>query len=97
MLHPSFVLPEPLRLTTKGPRPMYQGVLQLLVGPHRVEGGWWHRVAGEARADGSADAETRNVARDYWVALSPHAGVLWVFQTRLANDETAWFLHGHFA
>ena len=35
--------------------------------------------------------------RDYWVALSEHAGVLWVFQTRLANDEAAWFLHGTFA
>ena len=38
-----------------------------------------------------------NVARDYWVALSAHAGVLWVFQTRLAGDQGAWFLHGVFA
>lgn len=91
MPHPSFVLPEPLRLATKGPRPMYQGVLQLLAGPHRIEGGWWHRVRGEA------GEETRNVVRDYWVALSAHAGVLWIFQTRLADDQTAWFLHGHFA
>lgn len=42
-------------------------------------------------------AETRNVVRDYWVALSEHAGVLWVFQTRLADDATSWFLHGTFA
>lgn len=91
MPQPTFVLAEPLRLATKGPRPMYQGVLQLLAGPHRVEGGWWHRVYV------NDVAETRNVARDYWVALSEHAGVLWVFQTRLANDETAWFLHGTFA
>ena len=88
---PTFVLPEPLRLGTRGERPMYQGVLQLLAGPHRVEGGWWDRT------DVDGHAETRNVARDYWVALSEHAGVLWVFQTRLANDETAWFLHGTFA
>lgn len=39
----------------------------------------------------------RNVARDYWVALSEHAGVLWVFQTRLANDQAEWFLLGTFA
>ena len=88
---PTFVLPEPLRLATRGERPMYQGVLLLLVGPHRVEGGWWDRVV----VDGQE--EMRNVGRDYWVALSEHAGVLWVFQTRLGNDEAAWFLHGTFA
>ena len=43
------------------------------------------------------EEQTRNVVRDYWVALSEHAGVLWVFQTRLANDQTAWFLHGIYA
>ena len=88
---PTFVLPEPLRLATRGDRPLYQGILQLLAGPHRIEGGWWDRVT-EA-----GEQTTRNVARDYWVALSEHAGVLWVFQTRLADDETAWFLHGTFA
>ena len=41
--------------------------------------------------------EMRNVGRDYWVALSEHAGVLWVFQNRLGDDEAAWFLHGTFA
>jgi protein ImuB len=88
---PTFVLPEPLKLATRGERPLYQGLLQLLAGPHRVEGGWWDRttVDGEER--------TRHVSRDYWVALSEHAGVLWIFQTRLADEETAWFLHGVFA
>jgi protein ImuB len=88
---PTFVLPAPLRLALRGERPLYQGVLQLLAGPHRVEGGWWDR----STEDGCT--RTRNVTRDYWVALSEHAGVLWVFQTRLANDEVAWFLHGSFA
>jgi protein ImuB len=37
------------------------------------------------------------VQRDYWVALSEHAGVMWVFKQRLASDETAWYLHGVFA
>lgn len=40
---------------------------------------------------------TRNVGRDYWVALSEHAGVLWIYQVRLARGEDAWFLHGTFA
>ncbi|HKW83985.1 MAG TPA: DNA polymerase Y family protein [Burkholderiaceae bacterium] len=88
---PTFVLPAPLRLAMRGERPLYQGPLQLLTGPHRVEGGWWHRVG-----DGST-AEARNVVRDYWVALSEHCGVLWVFQERLANDGTAWYLQGSFA
>lgn len=88
---PTFVLPEPLRLAMRGNRPMYQGPLHLLTGPHRVEGGWWHRVT----EDGTA--QTRNVVRDYWVALSEHCGVLLVFQERLAKDETAWYLQGSFA
>lgn len=88
---PTWVLPEPLKLATRGPRPMYQGALLLLTGPHRVEGGWWHRIGtGEATT-------TAHVQRDYWVALSEHAGVLWVFQERLASDAAAWYLHGVFA
>ena len=91
MPQPTWVLPEPLKLATRGHRPLYQGILHLLTGPHRVEGGWWHRL-GEGE-----QAKTGHVQRDYWVALSEHAGVLWVFQERLASDETAWYLHGVFA
>lgn len=85
---PGFLLPVPLRLRVQGDHPVYHGRLMLLLGPQRVEGGWWDRVDGEDR--------TRNVVRDYWVALSAQAGVLWVFQTRL-DGSPAWFLHGHFA
>lgn len=88
---PSFVLPKPLRLGMQGETPLYQGRLQLIAGPHRIEGGWWHRVR-------EGDEETsRTVVRDYWVAKSPHAGVLWVFHERLAGDQIAWYLHGAFA
>jgi protein ImuB len=90
---PTFVLPQPLRLAMRGNRPIYQGELQLLAGPQRVEGGWWDRVS----VTPVDEAETtRYMARDYWVALSALAGVLWVFQTRL-DHEPAWYLHGHFA
>ena len=88
MPQPTFVLAVPLKLAVRGNRPVFQGELKLLVGPQRVEGGWWDRDA--------ADQASRNVARDYWVALSEHAGVLWIYQTRM-DDETAWFLHGNFA
>lgn len=91
MPQPSWVLAQPLALATRGPRPLYQGVLQLLAGPHRVEGGWWHRQGS------GAGAHSGHVQRDYWVALSEHAGVLWVFQERLADEQTAWYLHGVFA
>ena len=83
---PGFLLPEPLKLLVRDHRPLYGGELMLLLGPQRVEGGWWDRVA---------DAHS-NVTRDYWVALSAEAGVVWVFQTRL-DGAPAWFLHGHFA
>ena len=89
---PPVLLPVPLRLATRGQRPLYQGALQLLVGPHRVEGGWWDRTT---QPDGAQ--ASHHVARDYWVAASEHAGVLWVFRTRLAAGETGWFLHGSFA
>lgn len=91
MPQPTFVLATPLRLALRGPRPMFQGPLQLLAGPHRVEGGWWHRCKDEA------GEKTHLVRRDYWVALSEHAGFLWVFQERLAEEEAGWYLHGSFA
>ena len=69
---PSFMLPTPLRLAIRANRPLYQGALHLLSGPHCVEGGWWDRVT----QDG--ETTTRTVVRDYWVALSEHAGVLWI-------------------
>lgn len=88
---PSFILAKPLRLAMRGDKPLYQGVLELRIGPHRIEGGWWHRLR-----DGDDEA-TAIVVRDYWVAQSPLGAVLWVFQERLARDDTAWFLHGSFS
>lgn len=88
---PTWVLDEPLRLAVRHNQPIYQGPLRLLLGPDRIEGGWWHRTQ-TAHGPG-----THHVQRDYWIAQSAHAGLLWIFQQRLAADETAWFLHGHFA
>lgn len=89
---PTWMLRTPLRLNEHNDRPLYQGSLQLLLGPERVEGGWWHRVKD---AHGQRNLVT---VRDYWVALSPFAGALWIFQERLPDDATAsWYLHGFFA
>ena len=90
---PTWILRNPLRLDVKDDRPLYQGPLQLLLGPERVEGGWWHRIK-----DADGNLRSLHVARDYWVALSQHAGALWIFQQRLSTDTKAsWYLHGLFA
>jgi protein ImuB len=87
LLHPPWLLREPLRLAVQGERPIYQGPLTLLAGPERLESGWWSLLS-------SAEAEGQELAlRDYFVARSPHAGLLWVYRRRSAG-EPAWFLQG---
>jgi protein ImuB len=87
---PGFLLPEPLKLVVRGHRPLYLGELRLLLGPQRIEGGWWDRDETHQR--------TQLVVRDYWIAFSGRAGLLWVFQTRATDGtEPAWYLHGFFA
>jgi protein ImuB len=81
------VLREPIRLAVRKDRPFYQGELQLLAGPQCVEGGWWDRDEAANRG--------RNVVRDYWLAESEHAGLLWIFKAKL-DDGIGWYLHGVF-
>lgn len=85
---PSFILEQPLKLAVRNGRPEYQGALKLLAGPHAVEDGWWHRD--------EVAQHMCNVVRDYWLAWSEQAGLLWIFQTRL-SDDAAWWLHGFFS
>jgi len=89
---PTFALPSPLRLHARDSTPLYEGPLTLLSGPHRVEGGSWHRVPNEA-----GQPEEQTAVRDYYVAVSEHAGVLWIYHTRLEAERSAWFLQGIFA
>jgi len=87
---PGFLLPEPLQLPVRGNRPVYGDELRLLLGPQRVEGGWWDRQEAQGRM--------HLVVRDYWLAFSARAGLLWVFQTRATDGAApAWYLHGFFA
>lgn len=83
-LQPAWLLPQPLRLAMAGERPVYHGVLRLLSRPQRLESGWWH-------GDGLAAPSAR---RDYHVALSPQAGLVWVY--RQLGAQPAWFLHGFY-
>jgi protein ImuB len=93
---PTWLLPTPLPLSLDHgraalvERPVYQGPLTLLAGPHRIEAGWW---------DTQASGPPALVARDYHLASSAHAGLLWVYRARHApgNTRSSWFLHGLFA
>ncbi len=63
------------------------GPLLILAGPERLESGWWSLLE-------VAETEGQElVLRDYYVARSPHAGLLWVYRRRSAG-EPAWFLQG---
>jgi len=100
-LYPGWLLPDPLRLEIRQGRPWWRGLLQPLAGPHRVETGWWNTPQG---------APPQRVLRDYYIAESPAAGLVWIFQERDrppaadaadAGDAHApdgsWFLHGLYA
>jgi len=90
---PAFLLDPPLRLAVREHRPHYQGPLTLLVGPDRVEGGWWDRVP----ADETRPAHHRQVTRDYWIAVNENAGVMAVYREPVEDGGGAWFLHGLYA
>jgi protein ImuB len=89
-LLPTWLLKAPQPLAMRGHRPWFQGELQLLAGPWRLELTQWPDAC-------EAHGQPHALHRDYFVALSPQAGRLWVFRVRPAGDAgagSAWFLHG---
>lgn len=86
-LMPPWILRQPLKLQVKADKPCYQGPLQLLTRARRLEAAWW---------DAQGDAP---VLRDYFIARSDAAGLLWIYRERLAADQdrAQWFLHGLYA
>lgn len=94
-LFPPWMLREPVRLEVRDGHPWYEGRLRQLVGPQRLEAGWW----GDDSGDG--DEGGHPAMRDYYVAESPEAGLLWVFRERpsrcFAADEVRWYLQGLYA
>jgi protein ImuB len=88
-LYPTWLLARPLPLAVQGGCPQYAGPLTLLVGPQRIEAGW---LEGDAAC----------TLRDYFVARSAQAGLVWIYRERLAGRSAAgqggaWYLHGLFA
>lgn len=105
-LLPPWLLPAPLPLEVQGDKPMYHGLLQLLVGPQRLEGdGWWEpEEEGGTLADLHQGAEAPRgaaVARDYYIAHNAQVGLLWIYRERWMFSQAApaarWFLQGLYA
>lgn len=67
-LRPTWLLPTPQRLVVHQQVPHYQGPLTLLAGPQRLEAGWLEGTA---------------ALRDYYIARSPTAGLVWIYCERL--------------
>lgn len=104
-LSPTWLLRPPQPLRTEHDAPCHQGQrLKLIAGPHRIEAGWWAGAVSGDEAAPPVEADAA-VARDYFIAQSPTAELLWVYRERptstapsAANDATArWFLHGLYA
>ncbi|MDP3411631.1 MAG: DNA polymerase Y family protein, partial [Polaromonas sp.] len=105
-LYPSWLLPEPLKLAVSGNSPVYQGRLQRLAGPQRLEAtGWLAPSEGAYRAH--ADRQVPPTMRDYYIYFSAQGGLLWIYSVRLALPAAParpmlaqrhdWYLHGFFA
>jgi protein ImuB len=84
-LYPPWLLPRPLRLQVQGDTPCYGGPLRRLARQYRIETAWWE--------------EGGPALRDYFIARSPEAGLVWIFRERPARDaaEIRWYLQGFYA
>ena len=89
-LYPTWLLPCPIPLAVLQDRPQYHGPLRLLTRVQRIEAAWW---------------ENQGLAlRDYFIARSDEAGLLWIYCERpaaLSDAQAAaparWFLQGLYA
>lgn len=94
-IYPPWLLSEPLRLEVRDGHPCYRGVLRKRVGPQRLEAGWWGGQ-GQGAEEGGHPA-----VRDYYIAESPEAGLVWIFRERpsafLSDEAPRWFLQGLYA
>ncbi len=111
--YPCWILRQPLRLAVVKDKPIYQGPLQLIAGPERIETGWWPECASDSDGgQNGAQSSTNDDAnpstggdltlRDYFIASSEMAGLLWIYRQRtgLAQPsasgavQVGWYLHG---
>ncbi len=84
-LYPPWLLREPQPLKMQGHTPCFGGPLRRLTRPLRVETAWW---------DPQGPA-----LRDYFIARSPEAGLVWIYRERLPRraGPDRWYLQGLYA
>jgi protein ImuB len=79
---PAWLLPAALPLAERAQLPLLDGrPLQLLVGPERIESGWW---------------DDAPVVRDYFIAQAAEGALVWIYRARLPQAGVQWFLQGRF-
>src|SRR3546814_12501035 len=79
---PFWPLPVAERLDIDNDRPMYKhNALRLILGPERLETGWWNATGHEQR--------------DYFIAQDKLGARYWVYRQREAAG-LGWFLQGRF-
>jgi protein ImuB len=83
-LYPTWLLPEPVPLEMKGPTPCWHGPLRRLTRLFRIESAWWE--------------EQGPACRDYFIARSEEAGLVWIYRERPSNGGASrWYLQGIYA
>ncbi|RZL66117.1 MAG: DNA polymerase Y family protein [Variovorax sp.] len=92
-LYPPWLLREPVLLEMRGGHPHYRGKLRRLVGPQRFKTGWWDAVE---------QADHTPSVRDYYIAESPEAGLVWIycerpFEAQEGTQRHCWYLQGLYA
>jgi protein ImuB len=83
-LYPTWLLPQPIELETKSDVPHYGGPLRRLTRLYRVETAWWE--------------EGGPACRDYFIARSSEAGLVWIYRERpVGEGASRWYLQGLYA
>ena len=68
-LRPFWLMPTPQPLRQHGTRLYWQGALELVQGPERIEDNWWQQP----------------ISRDYYIARSSSGHDYWIFRDRLGR------------
>ncbi len=92
-LYPPWLMHQAVLLEMRGGHPHYGGKLRRLVGPQRLKSGWWDAVE---------QADQAPAVRDYYIAESPEAGLLWIycerpFEMQQGARQRRWYLQGFYA
>lgn len=80
---PAWLMTEPIALEVRFDQPFYDGEpLQRILGPERIETGWW---------------DDAPATRDYFIAENPTGRLVWIYRERLPQPERpSWYLQGLF-